>query len=263
MNYLKQYIETIILIVFVSILMCCSLSTDTETKEPSVCHNWEDDSLTVVSILKENNVQDSIISIWASRGSSGMRCVDGHVVEFDNYLIFGDNIVILTKIPHQITNLKYLTEIDFSHIESLPEDLASISTLTTLRLEDSRIKTIPPVILKIKSLETLIISNDYIDTIPDELCKLTKLKCLSIQILKIKTFPQHCEELVNLEFIDISFNELSVFPEGLLTLPLKTKMSTGENRMCGAMSDAIKQNLRYRGLDSLIGNNQECDSTKY
>ena len=171
----------------------------------------------------------------------------------------------LSMVPHVIPDLNSLEHLDMSgnNIMSLPDSLAKLKELKTLRLLNCALVHFPPVISQLirlkelslagnqnivllpkslKSLQeltTLNVSNCGLITFPKVVSKLKKLKYLLLRNNKIKSLPRRVSNLKELEVLDVSANGIS-YSEVISELPKLRYVFLGANNIMSVFDSLEK-----------------------
>ena len=108
----------------------------------------------------------------------------GHVIKL---VIVPYEDFYFTFIPHQISHLVYLEELEmvFNTIRYIPNSLGDLKNLKKLDLKRNNIKELPESIGNLSSLEYLSLDWNDIRTIPETIVKLKSLKVVSISVKEI------------------------------------------------------------------------------
>jgi len=128
----------------------------------------------------------------------------------------------LQTLPDSICNIKSLTFLNLksNRINSLPESIGKLKSLKKLELYGNRLKTLPKAIGDLTSLEILNIRFNYIKEIPQEIGRLGNLKKLVLanNHWQLSTIPESIGNLSSLEYLDLRMNKLIRLPSSITRL---------------------------------------------
>ena len=135
----------------------------------------------------------------------------------------------LTELKMPRINLKFvslnlfsknLLNIDLSEnkIKSLPEEIATISTLQVLKIDQNLITSLPKDLWKLSKLTKLVASNNQIEELPPNFEWLYNLECLQINDNFITRLPEKFGLLTNITKLYLHENRLATLPRDLSKL---------------------------------------------
>lgn len=122
------------------------------------------------------------------------------------------------------------------HLESfnlghVPEEVLTITELTTLKLINLQIKEIPENICNLTSLEYLDVSNNEIFELPKNTSNLINLKSLTLNNNKFTLFPEVIFNFFNLRFLSLSNNSIELIPSGIASLKKLSLLDISVNHL--------------------------------
>lgn len=173
----------------------------------------------------------------------------------------------MKEVPKAIKRMKELKELSFigvSALDSLPKWLGDLKTLETLRVTDSQVEGIHPYILQLPELKSLYLSNNQLVDIHQALPG--KLENLVLSNNKMTSVP---DAVSRLQFLNIENNPLKKLPASIEKIPslhleLEKKMTLLDYTYKGAVPfddtrfhakndpellQAVKDAVRETGLD--------------
>jgi Leucine-rich repeat (LRR) protein len=109
-------------------------------------------------------------------------------------------------------------------LDSLPESLRSLTTLTQLDVNGSRLTVLPEWLGGLTGLTSLGLSRNRLAALPDWLGDLTGLTQLFVGGNQLSGLPQSLGNLTALRRLDLSGNRLTVLPDWLGGLPALTRL---------------------------------------
>jgi Leucine-rich repeat (LRR) protein len=120
-----------------------------------------------------------------------------------------------------------------NHLESLPEDIGSLTILTTIDLSNNKIAKLPKGIWELNKLAGLYLSYNKLGSLPIEIGKLTKLTRLYLGNNNLNILPKEIWNLENLSALDLSGNNLESLPKEIGKLTKLTRLFLGGNKFIG------------------------------
>lgn len=109
-------------------------------------------------------------------------------------------------------------------LDSLPESVRSLTTLTQLDVNGSRLTVLPDWLGGLTGLTSLGLSRNRLTTLPDWLGNLTGLTELFAGGNQLSGLPESLGNLTALRRLDLSGNRLTVLPDWLGGLPALTRL---------------------------------------
>jgi hypothetical protein len=109
-------------------------------------------------------------------------------------------------------------------LDSLPESLRSLTTLTQLDVNGSRLTVLPEWLGGLTGLSSLGLSRNRLAALPDWLGNLTGLTELFVGGNQLPGLPESLGNLTALRRLDLSGNRLTVLPDWLGGLPALTRL---------------------------------------
>ncbi|MCP4340347.1 MAG: TIR domain-containing protein [Desulfobulbaceae bacterium] len=135
-------------------------------------------------------------------------------------------------------------------LEEIPDEIFSITTLQSLKLENNHLKSIPNAIARLKNLTTLSLSKNVLVNLPVAICQLTQLRNLDLWNNKLTALPESIGNLRNITSLDLRYNELVALPESIGKLQKLTSLKLDGNpleipppEIVGKGVEAIKEYL--------------------
>lgn len=116
----------------------------------------------------------------------------------------------LEEIPAEVWSLSEITSLDVSgnFISSIPDDIAKLGQLKTLKLNNCEFTSFPQSLLKLDGLEELEMNENKVSELPEAFVQLKRLKRLDISNCLFKDLPTSLYKL-ELKKLDLSGNMLS------------------------------------------------------
>jgi len=105
-------------------------------------------------------------------------------------------------------------------IETLPESIGNLTSLTTLFLDSNKLKELPDSMSNLKSLKILRLSRNKLKKLPHTFYKLSSLKQLNLDDNRFKNVPIVISGIHSLRFLDLSSNPIDELPDFFSSLPL-------------------------------------------
>jgi Leucine-rich repeat (LRR) protein len=142
-------------------------------------------------------------------------------------------------------NLSYL------QLTKIPPQIAQLSQLKRLDLDNNQIVTIPDAITQLSNLQYLYLFNNQIVEIPDAIAQFSNLQILSLNNNKIVEIPDTITKLPNLQELWLGNNQIVEIPDAITKLP-NLRILYLRNNQIVEIPDAIAQlsNLQYLYLNN-------------
>jgi internalin A len=151
-------------------------------------------------------------------------------------------------------------ELDLSgqNLTSLPEELAQLTQLETLRLglnlstfRRNFLTALPDWLANLTNLQYLQLSSNKLTALPDWLAKLTNLQYLNLNHNQLTALPDWLANLTNLQSLHLSSNKLTALPGWLANLTNLQSLQLSSNKLT-ALPDWLAKltNLQYLQLSS-------------
>ena len=119
------------------------------------------------------------------------------------------------KEPQNVYRLK-LTKLD--NLDSLPEELFSLTELRELTVKGCKLCVLNQNINKLAKLESLNLDKNKLVRLPETIGNLQKLKFLCVSRNLMETFPESISKMTGLTYIDAWDNPLYILPESIKSL---------------------------------------------
>ena len=104
-------------------------------------------------------------------------------------------------------------DLQWRSFSSLSSEILSLTSLTSLRMNNNNFTSIPDDVANIKTLVTLHIANNKLTSINPKLCSLKKLKHLYAEDNEIVELPDKIQFMIRLKELRVCRNKLSALPE--------------------------------------------------
>lgn len=126
----------------------------------------------------------------------------------------------LESVPGAVWLVPNLEEVGLggNKLRTWPAELAQLSHLKVLNLNNNDLTELPPVVCELKSLKVLGLHGNKLRSLPAELAKLSHLKLLGLGNNDLTELPQVVCELTNLEELYLYDNKLSFLPATIVQL---------------------------------------------
>ncbi|MHA2365683.1 MAG: leucine-rich repeat domain-containing protein [Candidatus Hodarchaeales archaeon] len=151
------------------------------------------------------------------------------------------NLTHITSLPEMIGNLTNLEYLDLSHntLTSLPESIGNLPNLGYLDLSDISLTSLPETIGNLLNLEFLNLSYNSLTSLPESIGNLPNLKSLNLSHNSLTSLPETIGNLPHLEFLDLSHNSLTFLPETIINLKYLYTFHFQDNKLV-SISEAIR-----------------------
>ena len=179
-----------------------------------------------------------------------MKLMDVKIMDFSQ-----NNI---TSLPHDnfffwLSSMRKLA-LSGNGIQSLPDELYSLSRLEILLLDGNQIKDLPSSISQLSTLVVLDLSNNELQVFPPDFCDLPNLKVLIAHSNELLTLPTDMGRLANLECLDLSSNKLGMIPVSVCTIGGLFSLKLSSNRLSylpqsiGALTKLEHLDISYNNI---------------
>jgi len=145
-------------------------------------------------------------------------------------------------------------------LESLPESISNLSSLTTLQIDKNALTALPNGIGELSNLTALITSNNAIESIPEGIGNLTNVWYLDLGYNNLETLPSSISNMSSLEYLYIFGNNLSSLPESICDLDLDWNgldngfmpyFACGGNELCNNIPECVFSSENFEiGLEA-------------
>ena len=129
--------------------------------------------------------------------------------------------------------------------------LATIPTLTSLKLTDNELCVVPPSIEQMKQLKFLNLGYNDIEQIPPFIAGMTSLEHINLELNNLYSIPD-LSRLTSLKVLNVSSNELEVLPDSICNLTAMQELYVSRNKL-SKLPDELGKLEKLHVLD--IGNN--------
>ena len=139
-------------------------------------------------------------------------------------------------------------------LESLPESISGLSSLTTLQVDKNALTVLPEGIGNLSNLTALIVSNNFIESIPASIGNLSNVWYLDLGYNSIETLPSSISNMSSLEYLYIFGNNLSSLPESICELELDWSgldngfmpyFACGGNELCDNIPECVANSNHF------------------
>lgn len=137
--------------------------------------------------------------------------------------------------------------LSFNKIEVLPDEIATLTLLRDLDLEDNLLTAIPAALCKCRRLRSLKANNNHIDRLPDNLGDLHLLEELVLNDNRMVTLPESLARCDVLHTIDLRRNLLESVPTGYGAIETLRHLRLDGNTKLASMVP-----------EYLVDDNQQC-----
>ena len=148
-------------------------------------------------------------------------------------------------------------DLNFNQLETLPERIGELTSLTSLYLDSNKLQTLPESIEGLTNLVTLNLVNNQLETLPESIRELTRLTSLDLHSNQFRTLPDSIGDFANLETLNLDYNQLETLPESiggltnLKTLNLYSNQLETLPESIGGLANLVKLNLVVNQLETL------------
>jgi hypothetical protein len=151
----------------------------------------------------------------------------------------------LTKIPAQIAQISQLQSLwlENNQIVEIPDTIAQLSNLQILWLNDNQIVEIPDAIAQLSNLKELYLFNNQIVKIPDAISQLSNLQDLYLRNNQIVEIPDAISQLSNLQGLHLKNNQIVEIPDSISQLSQLKVLNFDNNPLNPALAAVYKQGL--------------------
>jgi Leucine-rich repeat (LRR) protein len=172
----------------------------------------------------------------------------------------------LTRFPPNLRNYQLLQHIEIYHsaIDSIPEAVAYLNRLQTLRLGGTGDSLrLPASLPYLKKLQEVSLENYVLDSVPSQLFAIPSLRFLYLTNTNTHGLPKGLEKMTSLEVLVIENNPLSRLPFSIYQLRNLRILSLRGTRV-DRLPDSISQleNLTILDLRGTLVNQEEIEKLK-
>jgi Leucine-rich repeat (LRR) protein len=160
----------------------------------------------------------------------------------------------LDSLPESLGSLTTLTQLDVNgnRLTVLPDCLGGLTGLTSLGLSRNQLATLPLWLGNLTGLTELWVGGNQLSGLPESLGNLTALRRLGLSGNQLAVLPDWLGNLTGLTWLDLSGNRLTALPEWLGNLTGLTELRVGGNQLSG-LPESLGNLTALRRLD-LSGN---------
>jgi Leucine-rich repeat (LRR) protein len=137
-------------------------------------------------------------------------------------------IEFLSGLPHNIGNLKNLTELSLHGVGNgsffLPKEIGQLQNLHTLRLSNVDFETLPDSLWNLKKLKKFTLSSAVLDAVSEKIGQLTALTSLKLHCY-IDTLPSSIWNLTRLENLSLGGFKIQHISEKITQLQVLTALT--------------------------------------
>lgn len=178
------------------------------------------------SILRVQNKSKFISIKKLTTVTSGVY--DSDLRSFLPIMVSLHTLSINDKIPKNIVKLPNLKTLKLSNIKSLPKEIFSMKSLTSLIITNSSITKLP-IEIGNSNLEILKITNSNLTSLTREIGNLKKLKILDLTNNNLTSIPSEIGQLINLISLSLYNNKIKELPNSIGNLKKLEKLFVGGN----------------------------------
>ena len=158
----------------------------------------------------------------------------------------------------QCYSISTTTSLDLNNqeITVFPDLISQLVNLRSLNLAFNEIVEIPESIGNLVNLEKLILSSNEITTLPNSIGSLINLDTLYLLFNSIDTLPENIGNLTNLSLLDLEWNQISILPDEIVNLNHLKTLNIGNNEIV-SLPDSIG---KFVHLEKLFFENNNISS---
>jgi Leucine-rich repeat (LRR) protein len=119
----------------------------------------------------------------------------------------------------------------FAALQTIPQKVFLLTSITTLTLKRNEIESVPPAISQMQSLTSLNLSENALSSLPDEIGQLTGLEELDISENQISALPATIGQLTNLKVLSAFKNALNKLPDEIGQCQLLNDVNFFNNKL--------------------------------
>lgn len=114
-----------------------------------------------------------------------------------------------------LVSLRNLSINDMSDLETLPESLSQLESLTFLSCSNSKLCCLPSWIGSLTSLEFLEVGNNHLEELPSSIGEMRSLQTLRLHDNKLTSVPKTLGKISELKFLELDHNPIESLPTAL------------------------------------------------
>lgn len=122
-------------------------------------------------------------------------------------------------------------------LEQVPPEIARLTQLETLDLEDNRLTEFPIVVTQLVNLTRLDLDSNQITSIPPEITQLTQLETLRLEHNQLTEFPIVITQLENLSQLDLDDNQITSIPPEIASMRSLNHLGLSGNNISSLPSE--------------------------
>mmetsp|Transcript_21503 Transcript_21503/g.21625 ORF Transcript_21503/g.21625 Transcript_21503/m.21625 type:complete len:307 (-) Transcript_21503:166-1086(-) len=161
---------------------------------------------------------------------------------YDNALTNLQGIGILSKTPIETLN------IGNNKLNMLPLEFGSISSLTTIWLDDNQFEDFPIALCQLKQLETLRLSGNSLHNIPSSISNIQNLKVITLDNNSFIEFPTALFHLPSLVELWLRGNKISQVPGDISLLASSLQLLSLSSNILVSLPENIDSLVSLRKL---------------
>jgi Leucine-rich repeat (LRR) protein len=123
----------------------------------------------------------------------------------------------IRTIPYRPSEIKIL-DLDGTNLETLPENIDQLESLTDLRLSENNLTSLPESIGRLTKLEYFTCDHNKLSDLPESIGNLKELTELQLFSNSLRELTRRIGNLTNLEALHLDNNQLSILPESVSSL---------------------------------------------
>lgn len=191
------------------------------------------DSLALVVLYKTLNGKNwNNQTFWLSSSSiDDWEGVFVHNQRVKHIVLSNNNLK--GALPTEIANLTYLKRLSLNdnQITTIPATLGQLSNLRSLSLDNNEISQIPRALEKLTKLNSLSLKGNQLQQFPPAITKLRHLENLNLQQNQISKIPSEISKLQNLKWLYLAGNQIRVIPPAIGALENLVHLYLGDNQI--------------------------------